>query len=109
MKIRKDVAAVAVCFFLIALFCQLSAFLDGFIVAQSVGDIFTLLGSATLIVLWLLREEGEDETDEDERLKREAEEDREKENGGFTPEEQEEIEEGKQEEEETILEPRQHP
>ena len=108
MKIRKDVAVVAVCFFLIALFCQLSALaIDGF-PGQSVGDIFYLLGSITLIALWLLREEGEDETEDDERLKREAEEDREKESG-LTPEEQEEIEEGKKGEKEAILEPLEHP
>jgi len=111
MKIRKDVAAVGICFFLIALFFHLSALQNDSFFAQSVGDVFTLLGFVALIVLWLLRKEGGDETEDDERLKREAEEDREKERGGYSPEEQEENEERKEEEEEeeAIGEARQHP
>jgi hypothetical protein len=107
MEIRKDVAAVGVCFFLIALFFHLSALQNDSFSAQFAGDMFAFLGSVTLVVLWLLRKEGDEETEEDERLKGEAEEDREEERGESSPEEQEENEEEK--EEEAILEARQHP
>jgi len=108
MEIRKDVAAVGVCFFLIALFCYLSALQnDSF---WTIGDIFAFLGSVTLVVFRLLRKYGDEETEEDKRLKREAEEDREKERDESSPEEQEENEEEKEEEvEEAISEARQHP